>query len=74
MLGNVWEWCRDGLRDYAAEPAVDPVGPEESGAFRVYRGGSWYSDARHVRCASRHASLPGFRSDFLGFRCARVQG
>jgi formylglycine-generating enzyme required for sulfatase activity len=74
MLGNVWEWCRDGMRDYTAEPAVDPVGPEEPGASRVHRGGSWGSDARYVRCASRDALQPGLRYDVLGFRCARVQG
>jgi formylglycine-generating enzyme required for sulfatase activity len=74
MLGNVWEWCRDGMHNYTAEPAVDPVGPEEPGADRVGRGGSWDSSARNVRCASRFAFQPGDRIDALGFRCARVQG
>jgi formylglycine-generating enzyme required for sulfatase activity len=72
MLGNVWEWCRDGLRDYTAEPVVDPVGPEQTGADRVYRGGSWSSRARYVRCAYRIAHRPGLRYGALGFRCARA--
>ena len=28
MHGNVWEWCADGLRDYAGEMVEDPRGAE----------------------------------------------
>jgi formylglycine-generating enzyme required for sulfatase activity len=73
MLGNVWEWCADGLRDYAAEPVQDPVGPGEGGALRVIRGGSWVDYARYCRSAYRYADVPGIRIFNLGFRCARVQ-
>ena len=73
MLGNVWEWCTDGLRDYAAEPIQDPAGPDEDGARRVLRGGAWYSEARSCRSADRYAHDPGYRYYDLGFRCARVQ-
>ena len=73
MLGNVREWCADRwARDLGSEPVVDPIGPEE-GADRVFRGGSWYDDARHVRAAYRYDYVPGNRDDNLGFRCARVQ-
>jgi formylglycine-generating enzyme required for sulfatase activity len=27
MLGNVWEWCRDGKRNYTADTVTDPIGP-----------------------------------------------
>jgi formylglycine-generating enzyme required for sulfatase activity len=74
MLGNVWEWCCDGLREYGTEPAIDPLGPEGSGVARIIRGGSWYSYAGICRSAYRLQNAPGIRSDYLGFRCARAQG
>jgi formylglycine-generating enzyme required for sulfatase activity len=73
MLGNVWEWCSDGQRQYSSDSVVDPVGPLQEGVDRVLRGGSWYSDARHVRAAYRFAVHPGYRNDYIGLRCARVQ-
>jgi len=69
MLGNVWEWCRDGQRDYGFDTIIDPVGPLEAGVERMVRGGSWYYFARYVRAASRFRYLPGVRLDRLGFRC-----
>ncbi|MGH8547555.1 MAG: SUMF1/EgtB/PvdO family nonheme iron enzyme [Methylococcales bacterium] len=39
MHGNVWEWCRDGFREYTTGSVVDPVGSENGP--RVLRGGSW---------------------------------
>jgi formylglycine-generating enzyme required for sulfatase activity len=67
MHGNVWEWCADGTRDYAAEPARDPEGPG-AGDSRVVRGGSWIFHPGNARAAYRHgrprwsAYLPqGFR-------------
>lgn len=69
MLGNVWEWCRDGLREYGEETVLDPAGPENPGQERTVRGGSWYYFARYVRAASRLQYLPGVHFDRLGFRC-----
>ncbi len=73
MLGNVREWCRDSLRDYQARAEQDPVGTEEKESRRVLRGGSWRSYARLLRAAFRVDDLPEYRSDYVGFRCARVQ-
>jgi len=73
MLGNVREWCFDWYGLYDEEPVQNPRGSAE-GSRRVYRGGSWISDARNVRAASRNASDPGYRHDRLGFRLARGQG
>jgi formylglycine-generating enzyme required for sulfatase activity len=69
MLGNVWEWCRDGSREYTVEPVRDPLGPQEASAVRVIRGGSWYASAQRVRAASRDWLGPALRGDYLGFRC-----
>ena len=74
MHGNVWEWCRDGRRDYSAEAATDPVGSMREGVARVVRGGSWLHDARHCRSAYRLWRDPGLRLDSLGFRLLAGQG
>ncbi len=73
MLGNVWEWCLDGMRNYDQDAKMDPVGPLETGAKRVLRGGSWFNLERNVRAAYRYEYSPDLRLDIFGFRCARVQ-
>ena len=73
MIGNVWEWCADGFRDYDEQWKVDPVGPLDARAARVIRGGSWFNLARNCRCAYRFSRLPDLRYADLGFRCARAQ-
>jgi len=66
MHGNVWEWCRDGLRRYGSEPVSDPEGPEDS--YRVLRGGSWIHHAADARSAFRNAFVPRGRYVSFGFR------
>jgi formylglycine-generating enzyme required for sulfatase activity len=73
LHGNVWEWCLDGKRDYTAEAQTDPFGPVEEGAFRVVRGGSWYSRARDCRAAIRFRSHPEYRDGLLGLRLSAGQ-
>jgi len=73
MLGNVWEWCRDGKRIYTADTVTDPIGPIESRICRVIRGGVRISSAR-VRVARAADRLSRHPRDgaccYLGFRCA----
>jgi formylglycine-generating enzyme required for sulfatase activity/nucleoside phosphorylase/tRNA A-37 threonylcarbamoyl transferase component Bud32 len=71
MLGNVWEWCADGPRDYTTTFVADPIGFHDR--KRVFRGGSWSFGPRYIRAACRNWSGLGFRSDDLGFRLARGQ-
>jgi formylglycine-generating enzyme required for sulfatase activity len=72
MLGNVLEWCEDSWdfgEGYSEDPRVDPL--ETHGSPRVFRGGSWASDARDVRAAYRYGFRPGYRGSDVGFRLSR---
>lgn len=73
MLGNVWEWCSDGVREYAATAETDPSGSLERGSPRALRGGSWDDYAGGVRAADRSEYEPDGRNRLLGFRVARGQ-
>ncbi len=76
MHGNVWEWCRDGLREYQGVDELDPEGPQGISS-RAARGGSWIGRAQIARCASRGQDGRGSRYRALGFRVAlrsRSQG
>ena len=70
--GNVFEWCHDYYEEdyYQQSPAKNPTGPT-SGSFRVLRGGSWVSDSRDSRSASRVRSVAVSRHDYFGFRLVR---
>jgi formylglycine-generating enzyme required for sulfatase activity len=71
MLGNVWEWCRDGKRHYTADTVTDPIGPIEARICRAIRGGVWIPSARVARAADRLSRHPRDGACcYLGFRCA----
>ena len=69
MSGNVWEWCSDWDDTYSSSAQTDPAGPT-TGANRVNRGGSWFSNAANCRCASRTDDAPSIRGGNLGVRLA----
>ena len=58
MHGNVWEMCLDlWQKDLGTTAVINPKGPyptdENYPWFRVVRGGSWNSNAKECRSASR---------------------
>ncbi len=69
MLGNVWQWCRDGYGPYPGGTVKDPIG-RVSGMVRVNRGGSFGSGPRDERSASRAKNPLVEASAYRGFRLA----
>ena len=69
MSGNVHEWCQDWFGTYSSSAQTNPTGPA-SGSNRVFRGGSWYSNAGYCRVSSRYYITPTYYYNNLGFRLA----
>lgn len=69
-LGNVWEWCQDGYRDYTRGNIINPVGAMDDGVSRAIRGGSWGSSERVAHAAYRYFLPPTSRLHSVGFRLA----
>ena len=81
MAGNVREWLQTQWGPYGDMPAYGyPYtagdGREAMAAgeetCRGMREGSMYSSVRGMRCAYRHANLPGHADNISGFRVAAI--
>ena len=72
MLGNCWEWTSDYSGDYTSVKVTDPPGPT-GGSVRVYRGGSFQSEASGSCPARRDTHSSGYQRSDVGFRPALVQ-
>jgi iron(II)-dependent oxidoreductase len=76
MAGNAAEWVDGWYEAYprAADQAVPPDLPDRKEEFkkerRVYRGGSWNTFPKYLRCANRESTSQGKRWVYVGFRCA----
>jgi len=70
MAGNVWEWVSTLYRPY---PYVSRDGRESASTQdrHVFRGGSWDLYPWDLRASNREFGEPGYRSVYIGFRCAR---
>lgn len=67
LAGNVWEWTQTLYQSYPYSEEDGRNAPEAEGS-RVLRGGSWLSDARLARCASRDGDVPDNFDNDMGFR------
>lgn len=71
MHGNVWEWCLDHHGSYEEAPTDGSAWINADAyrdAFRIARGGSWYSGPNFCRSADRHYEYPDSQLNFMGFR------
>ena len=68
MSGNVYEWCQDRYGGYSSSSQTNPTGAS-SGSSRVFRGGSWYFNARDCRSSYRGCT-PSLGFSHLGLRLA----
>lgn len=75
MHGSVMEFCWDVYQQNLGSTSVtDPIigGYEQNtSTARIMRGGAYFSEARNCRSAYRHAPLPNYAVNILGFRLAR---
>jgi len=74
MSGNVNEWCQDWYGGYSSNDQVDPI-DQQSGSYRVLRGGGWSNGAWDCRSANRNNSFPDLKfyiNAYIGFRLTRT--
>lgn len=69
-VGNVHEWTCSVWKE-------QPDGNQytcaiQSGATRVFLGGSWHNRSIFLLYSSRDWDVPGYTSDYLGFRAAKI--
>lgn len=72
MHGNVWEWVEDSYGPYPRRSTDASALRHPDTSQRVLRGGSWGSNPRELRSASRHEAAPALRFNLAGFRLART--
>jgi formylglycine-generating enzyme required for sulfatase activity len=81
MVGNVWEWTEDCYHaSYEVDTAQGKLdAPTDGSAWtegdcrsRVVRGGSYDSNLRQLRSASRAGYFDDNRSSYIGFRVGRT--
>jgi sulfatase modifying factor 1 len=76
MAGNAAEWVDGRYEAYprSTQDVLPPGVPDRNEMFskdrRVYRGGSWNTFSKYLRCANREHTSPGKRWVYVGFRCA----
>ena len=71
IIGNVSEWTAD-VYEAKLKGGIDPLNTKKSGRDRVFRGGSWGSNAKSLRSANRGwTSTSDYGHNGVGFRLVR---
>ena len=70
--GNAAEWVSNYHYTFPKKPQSNPMGPSE-GKNRVFKGGSFRTNAWYSRIAQRNFMPPTFKADYLGFRVVKEQ-
>jgi formylglycine-generating enzyme required for sulfatase activity len=76
MAGNAAEWVDGGYTQYprATTDVLPRDLPDRKDVFHaerhVYRGGSWNTFPKYLRCSNRESAAPNKRWVYVGFRCA----
>lgn len=66
MSGNVHEWCQDWRHDYKRGSRKPK--PSDLSVYRIFRGGSWYSNDGDLRVSFRYYNTPTYANYSIGFR------
>ena len=68
MSGNVWEMCQDWYYEYKNNAVTNPVGEAYNTGHKVFRGGSWNTNAQSARTTARYQQGIHYRDYNTGFR------
>lgn len=60
MVGNVWEWVGDVIKD-----------PGHKTTSRAVKGGGWTSSPESIKISTRNLADPTLKNPTFGFRCAK---
>ena len=71
LAGSIWEWNLDWWWPDYVSPCQDCACLDE-GTNRVFRGGSWFSNAINLPAGTRNGNIPAGYDQYVGFRCART--
>lgn len=72
MHGNIWEWCHDDWQaPYGGATSLE-LGWSAKPNYKITRGGSWKTPAKHCRSASSSPVRRDYRCDDVGFRATRT--
>lgn len=68
MHGNVGEWCLDWYMERLGNHSVSNPKGNDSGIYRVVRGGGCYDNAQDCRSADRNGCPPDYLNGGVGLR------